>query len=765
MAGVQKLPVLPQRMTDALLTPEESDAAVHEAWDAMGTDEVKQTLIALVHRSVYPAYYPWTDPVMRLRHSQRQLAHAVRAAPDADEWGDDELLALLAPVADPYHLSVAAAERVAQVVESQPPGRLAAFEQPLTEFYGAVQGHAATAIVAGTLARLLPPPVPMDAVVAAIQLNDHWGCRSRIALRRLDDLSLAAMAELLEICAVAGTGKHRPKWTQRFDRLAAQHSVAAALSALVEPLTTLVDDQTGYGHFQYRSQNEVHAAGACALLGRLARSAGTAEQTAAVALLERTAFWGAKWEGNRPASGPVARGAIMGLCELGSDGAVVAMHHLQERFGTRPGLKKPIVAAMDELLAARDRTLVQILAGSDLTLGLDAGGARRWPTSLGEIEVRVAGSDTVITGTELVDPDVSADQAALDAAQAAATTIASELAVITRRLDSYLRDRRTFSMAEFAELVHLNPLNAAIAGRLIWEFRIDDLWRSGAPDGPCHAIGVDGPFSNADATDARLWHPAAASAADVAHWRAWVMRERVVQPVRQAHREVFAMPAPFDTIALLRTSKVDAVLRARGWKLQGLGGWDGGDTVPAVRTDGPTGWTITATVDTVGADASAGRYEMGWCTIDTPEISVGTLHDDDEQHRIFASEALRDLALAHAAGQPSGRDAAKTASPFHGVWLAGAHAPLSGPGLLRHEVLQQLIGDELSAEEYSLSDRHLLVRRKSGTYRIHLGSAIVLHPDGSAKAASARGRDGLPWLPFEADGTLGAIVRTALTLR
>src|SRR5262249_40900092 len=97
----------------------------------------------------------------------------------------------------------------------------------------------------------------------------------------------------------------------------------------------------------------------------------------------------------------------------------------------------------------------------------------------------------------------------------------------------------------------------------------------------------------------RLWHPAAADASEVRAWRQLLLDRLVVQPVKQAFREVYVRtPAEEETRDysnrfaghVFRQDQARALLKGRGWTARPLAGWDDGVYHgTALREHEPTG--------------------------------------------------------------------------------------------------------------------------------------------------------------------------------
>jgi hypothetical protein len=93
---------------------------------------------------------------------------------------------------------------------------------------------------------------------------------------------------------------------------------------------------------------------------------------------------------------------------------------------------------------------------------------------------------------------------------------------------------------------------------------------------------------------------------------------------------------------------------------------------------------------------------------------------------------------------------------------------LSEQAAARRDVLEQLLPKLALADVAEIQDRHLRVRGRLRTYRIHLGSAnILMEPNDEFLCVVAGRSTAAPsriYLPFEGDQVLAVILSKALML-
>jgi hypothetical protein len=153
------------------------------------------------------------------------------------------------------------------------------------------------------------------------------------------------------------------------------------------------------------------------------------------------------------------------------------------------------------------------------------------------------------------------------------------------RLERMLEGDRLIPWPKWQARYQHHPLIGHMVRRLIWQFQTGESVRTGAvqPDGQL-VDSNDAPIDDAsEATLVRLWHPLGADPRLVQGWRSWLERHQVVQPFKQAHREVYALTdaeRATDVYSnrfaghVLRQHQLAALCREREWAYHLQGDWD-----------------------------------------------------------------------------------------------------------------------------------------------------------------------------------------------
>ncbi|MEU8969265.1 DUF4132 domain-containing protein [Streptomyces monashensis] len=315
-----------------------------------------------------------------------------------------------------------------------------------------------------------------------------------------------------------------------------------------------------------------------------------------------------------------------------------------------------------------------------------------------------------------------------------------------------------------------HPLARTLVRRLIWEIEVaPGEWRAVLP-------GTDEDLPDApDDASVRLWHPIRSAPDAVRAWRDLLLERRIQQPFKQAFREIYLLtPAEERTRVhshrfaahLVHYRTMFALFRARGWKSDLLGPWDGGDGDEAERTLAAGEWRVRffhTWADGAHGDELASTDQVRfdrWVQDAWQEAPLA-----DVPPLVF-SEAMRDVDLFVGVSSIAADPDWTAGGPHRTYWERASFAELTESAKARRDALERIVPRLKIAARCTLDGRFLTVRGDLRTYKIHLGSAnILMEPDDSylCVVAARRPGDGKVFLPFE-DDRLSLILSKAFLL-
>ena len=419
--------------------------------------------------------------------------------------------------------------------------------------------------------------------------------------------------------------------------------------------------------------------------------------------------------------------------------------------------------------------------------GLDATvtGTRREQLGACAAELRVRGARSVALEwfgpggkpVKAVPASVKADHAAAlkrlrrEAKDASAMLAAS--AVRIERL--YLKDR-SWPLTTWRERYLDHPLVGTLARRLIWVVGDTSVvCRDGR-----RFVDSAGRTVRPRAGDVvRLWHPMTARPEQVLAWRQWLGASGVVQPFKQAHREVYALTdAERQTRTysnrfaahVLRQHQLAALAQQRGWDYRLQGQFDSFNSPKlALPQHGLTAefWVEPAEGDGMVSPAGINLY------VTTDQVRFG--RPLAEVPAIVFSEVMRDVDLfvgVCSVGNDPDWQPGDARGPYGDYWREFSFGELGASAQTRREVLAALLPRLTKIRDRAtLSDRFLVVRGDLRTYKIHLGSGNILMEPIDQYLCIVPGRPDVEdalntrlFLPFEGDTTLSVILSKAFLL-
>lgn len=745
----------------------------------------------------------------RAQRAQARIAAVLKFRDD--EWDDEHLIELVQALNSFRRWSFASiddvpilalAKLIARELERRPPSpELAAAITTLTERRFAegprAQSRRAVQILADALRKATQPITgPADFIDA----DDDWGPPALAVLAELATNSPEPTLALLEHAATATSSKPAKRWLAearaRHDALGTKHFnrlVTALFDALDAPPSNEMRTGSGIGSF--------------AGLNHLPRAVPTERN----AIVLRGLTWTCSLRADERTADLVAQAAracsrrlpdvgarcpkVVNAClwTLSQMGEVGAPHLVALSQKTRkPAARRRVEAAIDRAAetAGTPRAVLEDMAVP--THGLEHGPFT--VSSAGaacEIAVQPPGH-VIVTwrdagGQALAKPPGRAKT------PKEVRAIRATLTAQRSRLERLMVNGTAWPWARYRDGVLGHPVVGSIASRLIVE----------PVDAAAFLPALQTELPQlADDAAVRLWHPVGKTVKQVLAWRRRLERNQLVQPFKQAHREVYLLtPAEREAGArtqrfaghVVRQHALNALCDARGWRYRLQGPFDPGvDSLPTIELPelGLKAQLDVETIEDEGLQSghaiflyvqtgvlSFFREEPRPSSAGSPRRArrwpIRTGVPLTEVPAVALSEVLRDVDLfvsvAGVAADPTWP--LNVSDEWAQTWREQAFGDLSPLGERRHELLEPVVKALPIADRLKLEERFLHVRGEQHQYRIHLGSGNVLREPGSRYVCIVAGGGGaLPgepghvWLPFEGDGTLSLIVSKAMLL-
>jgi hypothetical protein len=393
------------------------------------------------------------------------------------------------------------------------------------------------------------------------------------------------------------------------------------------------------------------------------------------------------------------------------------------------------------------------------------------------------------------------------AAREVAKEIEADLSAQVARLQRLWLEKRDWSVADWEARYARHPLMADMTRRLIWSVS-DGSGERPAIYGKNGLEDIEGKPAAGAASRIALWHPIGRPVPEVLAWRRRLAEREIVQPFKQAHREVYYVTDAERATGTYSNRFAGHILRQHQMMtLARINNWNVTHRIAAdVRNDEPShlvipAWRIIAELWTSpagGDDAEfldSGAYvyiatdRVRFCHVKdgvdpaAAGIAYGPARGTDirmeDVPQIVFSEVMRHCDLftgvASVANDPDWFDHGADAehpdqwrrNTANAYWHEAALGELMQSAQTRRDALQEILPALKISDRCRIDGNFLRVQGKVRAYRIHIGSGnILMDPDNRylciVKANAPK--DAKLRLPFEGDSMLSLILSKALLL-
>ena len=635
--------------------------------------------------------------------------------------------------------------------------------------------------------------------------EDRWTYRAHADLAELDSAQRGAWTALLAHALTARSSKPSAKWTKQAGTLLNAVSADAFCGLVVGWMAEVARGRA----FPETTENNLLPAGclmamndgnADVLRGLTWILAASPNVSAPRAVADLLATCIRKTPGVGPRAVKVANACIWALGEMAThpdrevvESAVGQLARLKAKVTFKTTLKA-IEKAFDKAAQAAGMSKADLEELGVPSFGFE-GGVRREAMGEASVELRVVGAKIVTEWTNEKGKLVKSPPAMvkrdykdeLKEIKAAAKDAEGILSAGRARLDGlYLADG-CWALKDWRERWLDHGLLGTLAQRLVWT--LDGV---GATFTESTAVGLDGqPLGHGSTAEVRLWHPLdAANTAEVLAWRARLEELEIVQPFKQAHREVYVLTdaeRATNTYSnrfaahVVRQHQFNALAKVRGWNKTLQLAVDMEDE-PATRS--LPGFNLQAefwistfgehefeTTDS-GAYQHLGTDQVRFYNLD--EASGGSPVPLADIPARVLSEVLRDcdllVGVSSLGNDPTWQDGGPDGR-HRDYWNTYSFGDLGATAQTRRAVLEKLLPRLKIRDVAEVEDKWLRVAGTKQTYKIHLGSGNILMEPGDrylcivADSKSAKKQpSGELMLPFEGDRMLSMILSKALLL-
>jgi hypothetical protein len=627
--------------------------------------------------------------------------------------------------------------------------------------------------------------------------GDDIGPRLRVLIEMSQESGEARAAVLDLLTAFPASGRPAKKWRAEAERVRGLLGQPTALAGgLLDAALDAADTQEEHTYNrQSYTVTRYATAGNESLLCGAVTFAGVVADPVLLSRLRRLVVKSVTVIGGQfgnPRSLRLANASAQAIADVGAPASITELLALERsiRHGT---LLKQIRKAIDTLAAEQGMTREELLERAVEDHGLDPDGTRRIPLSAGSALIETDGRSAWLVYLDqgerrrkFVPADVKeTDAETLTAIREGLKAVRKTIAGERNRLDGLMSLDRRWPMADWRSLYLDHPVTGRLARALVWGFRGGDGSDvAGIPRERSTAVTSSGEeVEIPQDAEVRLWHPIHDSAEDVRAWRRYLLEQRIVQPFKQAFRELYVLtPAEEWTRVysnrfaahVFRQVQARALMKGRGWKPVPVAWWDDGiDHGVARRGYEPFGIRAEFFFDPI-LDIEPDASDLyPYCTSDQVRFfdagSDEPMELADVPLLVF-TEAMRDVDLfvgvTSIGADPEWLDRGE-GRRFESYWNAYSFGALTAAGEIRREVLEQLVPRLAIADRCQLDDRYLAVRGDLRTYRIHLGSGNILMSPNDQYLCIVAARDGRAeklFLPFDDDPVLSLILSKAFLL-
>tara|TARA_R110001606_G_scaffold205897_1_gene353555 strand:- start:3 stop:2627 length:2625 start_codon:yes stop_codon:yes gene_type:complete len=353
------------------------------------------------------------------------------------------------------------------------------------------------------------------------------------------------------------------------------------------------------------------------------------------------------------------------------------------------------------------------------------------------------------------------------------------------RLDALLIEERVIESENFYKYYLNHGLISFLAKKLIWIvkkdkkeeicFYQDEYW---IDINGKQVIWID------ETCQFQLWHPIYGSTQQVLGWRNFLINLEIVQPLKQAFREIYVLTeAEINTKIysnrmashLIKQHQFNMLAKIRNWNYTLVGAWDHGSDCKARRIlkIGNDEFTVEFWLNELFDDGQINDVGMllYMSTDQVRYLKNGATLDLIDVPDIIFSETMRDVDLfvgvCSVGNDPEWSDNGGLPQ-YRDYWHSYSFGDLTEVAKTRKTILENLVPRLKIKDVAKVEGKFLIVKGAIRTYKIHLGSTnILMTPNDQYLCIVPSGKKDKTenvYLPFEGDKGMSVILSKAFLL-
>lgn len=354
------------------------------------------------------------------------------------------------------------------------------------------------------------------------------------------------------------------------------------------------------------------------------------------------------------------------------------------------------------------------------------------------------------------------------------------------RIDRMLRSDRKMSWDHFEKYYLNHGLMSYLSKKIIWDFTGNGKSETAIFDNGQWTSNQNVTITPTPNTLVSLWHPAISNVATITAWRDFLIQNKMVQPIKQAFREVYLLThAEANTKSysnrmaahILKQHQFSMLAKTRGWKYALLGCFDNGrENGMAEIILNEYGLQAEYWVNEVNTEDAYNDTGI-WNYVATDQVRFTRIENGatvdlvDVPAKPF-SEIMRDVDLfvgvSSVGNDPTWQDTGGVPA-FRDYWQTYSFGDLSEMAKMRKDILTNLVPRLKISKVAEIKDKFLVVRGKLRTYKIHIGSTNILMEPNDQYLCIVQDRKTKDvtenlYLPFEDDNGLSIVLSKAFLL-